>query len=74
MNIHEQKIELLAKLVKEDKITLDQALLLLKDSNEEKSNVPASDPASIPPYINGGRYWYDRGSTNWSLRFNDDIN
>jgi hypothetical protein len=73
MNIHEQKIELLAKLVKEDKITLDQALLLLKDSNEEKSNVPASDPASIPPY-NGGNYWYDRGSTNWSLRFNDDIN
>lgn len=66
MNIHEQKIELLGRLIKENKVTLDEALLLLKESNEQSEILPISVPTS--------NYWHTSHLTNWALRFNEDIN
>lgn len=58
--LHARKIEILSRLVKADQITLDEALLLLKDESPEENQVvttpfPTTYPGLAP-------YWYNTPS------------
>jgi hypothetical protein len=55
--LHARKIEILSRLIKADQISLDEALLLLKDETPEENIVVEPFP-SYPTQPWNNPYWY----------------
>ena len=53
--LHQQKIQILGRLIKESSLTLEEALVLLQEEEEEVLVSPSQSFQSFgtPPYING---------------------
>ena len=55
--LHQQKIQILCRLIKESSLTLEEALLLLQEEQVEKTPVitqPSTFPWTPSPYIGSG--------------------
>lgn len=52
--LHAQKLAILSRLIKADQLTLEEALLLLKDEQE----APVIQPWQTPTYPRTSPYWY----------------
>jgi hypothetical protein len=50
--LHAQKVAILSRLIKETSLTLEEALLLLKEEEPEETSVtPSWIPGTVSPYI-----------------------
>ena len=61
VSLHSQKLTILSRLIKESSLTLEEALLLLKEEEQPIIiNTPGYTPPLQPssPYVNPGTYWY----------------
>lgn len=61
ISLHSQKLAILSRLIKESSLTLEEALLLLKEEEQPVIiNTPGYTPPLQPssPYVNSGTYWY----------------
>lgn len=49
-NLHTQKVAILSRLIKESSLTLEEALLLLKEEDVQESVQPTWTPGTTTPY------------------------
>lgn len=49
-NLHTQKVAILSRLIKESSLTLEEALLLLKEEDVQESVQPSWIPSTTTPY------------------------
>ena len=60
--LHAQKLAILSRLIKADQLTLEEALLLLKDEDDVPAITP--QPWQVPSYPGtGSPYWYGPSTT-----------
>ena len=57
--LHQQKIQILGRLIKESSLTLEEALLLLQEEEEE---IVVSTPQQSQPFQTWGTYPYINGT------------
>ena len=64
--LHAQKVTILSRLIKESSLTLEEALLLLKEEEQElqiNTTPPSTSPWTTTPYIQPYTQWpYSSGS------------
>jgi hypothetical protein len=73
--LHAQKVTILSRLIKESSLTLEEALLILKEEEEEIVSQPTFTPSTgtgttwINPYLQpygSGSITFNNGTTTWS--------
>lgn len=73
--LHAQKVTILSRLIKESSLTLEEALLILKEEEEEIVSQPTFTPSTgtgttwINPYLQpygSGTITFSNGTTTWS--------
>lgn len=62
--LHAQKVTILSRLIKESSLTLEEALLLLKE--EEVEQAPAFIPSTTTPWTITNPYIYPSGTISFS--------
>lgn len=67
LTLHQQKVTILSRLIKETSLTLEEALLLLKEEEVEAPEITVAPstgtwktfgPATSPNIVPGSPYWY----------------
>lgn len=56
LDLHAQKVTILSRLIKESSLTLEEALLLLKEEEKEESQAVEPDPVPYMPQTSTGTW------------------